>query len=120
MPSSVSNPKLRVDDGEDGGILRSPSELELDTATRLSSSVARRFVFVAVNTPEHELDVVIDGSVAHARTRRGREGRRLLLLFLGRDDDSLRGTWPDAGDNVAILPVVLRVRMRPLAVRRTV
>ena len=102
VPSSASSPKLRVDDGDDGGILSSASELELETATRLSSSVARRFVFVAVSTPEHELDVVIDGSVAQALRSRGREGRRLLLLFLGLEEDSLRGTWPDSGDNVAI------------------
>ena len=92
MPSSGSSPKLRVEDGDDGGILKSPSEVEFDTATRLSSSVARPFVFVAVNTPEHEFDVVIEGSVTQARRSRGREGRRPLLLFLGLEADSLRGT----------------------------
>lgn len=72
-------PKLLVDDGD---------ELALETATRLSNSVALRFVFGLVNTPLQALEVVIEGSVAQALSRRGRR----LSVILGLGEDSLRGT----------------------------
>ncbi len=97
-----------VDVGYVGDNLRTFSEAELETATRLSNSVARWLVFGAVKTPEHELEVVIDGSVAHALSSRGREGRRLLLLSLDLGEDSLRGTWWECGANVAILTMIVR------------
>lgn len=59
----------------------------LDTATRFRRSVALDAVVECgdVMTPLHEFDVVMEGSVAHARMRRG----RLLpspLAGLGEDD----------------------------------
>lgn len=50
--------------------------------------MALRLAFGLVRTPLQELDVVIEGSVAHALSRRGRR----LSVFLGLGDDSLRGT----------------------------
>lgn len=92
VPSSASILKLLVEDGDGGDDLRRFSEFDLDTTTRLSSSVARRFAFGAARTPEHEFDVVIEGSVAQALSKRGREGRR-RLLSLDLDDDSLSGKY---------------------------
>lgn len=97
-----------MEDGDVGDNLRRPSVVELEVATRLSSSVARRLVFGAVKTPEHEFDVVIDGSVAQALSSRGREGRR-LLLSRGLGEDSLRDMWCESGDNVAMLTIFVAV-----------
>lgn len=83
-----SVPKLRVDEGDEPSMVLAAA---LETATRLSSSVARRLELGLVMTPLQALDVVMDGSVAQARRRRG---RRLLLLLrapCGLGDESLRG-----------------------------
>lgn len=86
-------PKLRVDDGD---------EFALEIATRLSKSVALRLVLGLVNSPLQALEVVMEGSVAQALSKRGRR----LSVFLGLGEDSLRGTTsgeylavaiPDAG-----------------------
>lgn len=95
-----------MDDGDVGDNLRRPSAVELEIATRLSSSVARRLVSGAVKTPVHEFDVVIDGSVAQALSSRGREGRR-VLLSRGLGEHSLRDIWCDSGNNVAMLTVCM-------------
>lgn len=68
---------MRADGGE---------ELALEMATRLSKSVALRLVLGAVRTPLQALDVVMEGSVAQARSKRGRR----LSAFLGLGDASLR------------------------------
>lgn len=77
--SADSKPKLRVDDGE---------EFALEIATRLSISAALRLVLGLVSSALQALEVVMEGSVAQALSKRGRR----LSVCLGLGDDSLRGT----------------------------
>lgn len=90
MPGfSHGSARLRLDDGD---------VALLETATRLSRSVARRLVLGVATTPALGLMVVMDGSVALARSSRGRR----LLLSLGRGDESLLGRRWGPGPRVAI------------------
>lgn len=91
--SADSKPKLRVDDGD---------EFALEMATRLRRSVALRLVLGLVSNALQALEVVMEGSVAQALSKRGRR----LSVCLGLGEDSLRGTIsgeylavaiPDAG-----------------------
>ena len=77
----------------------------LETATRLSNSVALWLELGLVMTPLQALEVVIDGSVAQARKSLGR--RRLLLLSEGRGDESLRSRRCASEGGLAILYVDL-------------
>jgi len=74
------------------------TDVALEMATRLSSSVALRLVLGVVTTPVHELDVVIEGSVAHALSSRGLR----LLLLPGLGGESLPVARCESGETVAI------------------
>ncbi|KAI1852370.1 hypothetical protein JX266_002548 [Neoarthrinium moseri] len=102
LSSSLFSASVKPD-VEVGEELRRPElAVALETATRLSSSVARLLEFGLVNTPLQALDVVIDGSVAHALNRRG---RRLLLLRSALGEESRRVRRCESGDADAILPI---------------
>jgi hypothetical protein len=96
--------KLRVEFGDE------PSTAALDTATRLRSSEALLLAFELglVKTPLQGLEVVMEGSVAQARSNLGR--RLLLLRFslpAGPRDESRRWWWwwamAGAGEAIAML-----------------
>jgi hypothetical protein len=81
-PSTLTYMTVRVASGDAERMTESGGEPEM-TATRLSRSVARRLDCELASALRLALDVVMDGSVAEARSSRG------LLLVVLRGDESL-------------------------------
>lgn len=98
--------RVEVDEDTESGMW---TGVVLDTTTRLSNSVALRLVLAAVSTPEHELEVVMEGSVAQARSSRGL--RWLLLRGRGEDSRQTRRRFS------AVAIVVILRSYTPCAVR---
>lgn len=103
----LSNMADRVESGEDGRMRESGGEPE-EKATLLRSSVARRLEWELARELRLALEVVIEGSVAEARRRRG----RLLLLELRVEESRRDMDRESGGEAMADVCVCVCVVMR--------
>jgi hypothetical protein len=97
--------EARADMGDEDLMTESGGEPETK-ATRLSSSVALWLDWELARAFRQALEVVMDGSVADARSSLG------LLLLLLRVDESLRDMGRDSGGEAMLIMVVLVNKLR--------